>query len=128
LKMNSTPSPGKSSSLGAEPGRGPKRGDVWWVRLDPTVGSEIKKTRPCLVLTTNIVNERRRTVVVVPLSTSRQAAPPLLVPLECGGRAVIAVVDQIRAVAKERLQQRLGTISSGHLKAVEEALRQILEL
>lgn len=80
------------------------------------------------MLTTNIVNERRRTVVVVPLSTSRQAAPPLLVPLECGGRAVIAVVDQIRAVAKERLQQRLGTISSGHLKAVEEALRQILEL
>ena len=80
------------------------------------------------MLTTNIVNERRRTVVVIPLSTSRQAAPPMLVPLECAGRAVIAVIDQIRAVAKERLQQRLGTISSQHLKAVEEGLRQILEL
>ena len=96
--------------------------------LDPTVGSEIRKTRPCLVLTTNIVNERRRTVVVVPLSTSRQVAPPLLVPVECEGRAVIAVVDQIRSVAKERLQQRLGSISSVHLEAVEDGLHQILEL
>lgn len=128
LKKNSTPSREKSRSLGPGPGRVPKRGEVWWVRLDPTVGSEIKKTRPCLVLTTNIVNERRRTVVVIPLSTSRQAAPPLLVPMDCAGRAVIAVVDQIRAVAKERLQQRLGVISSGHLKAVEKGLRQILEL
>ena len=98
------------------------------MRLDPTVGSEIKKTRPCLVLTTNIVNQRRRTVVVIPLSTSRQASPPLLVPIDCAGRAVIAVVDQIRAVAKGRLQQRLGTISSENLKAVEEGLRQILEI
>ena len=98
------------------------------MRLDPTVGSEIKKTRPCLVLTTNLVNQRRRTVVVIPLSTSRQAAPPLLVPMDCAGRAVIAVVDQIRAVAKERLQQRLGAVSAGHLQAVEEGLRQILEL
>ena len=98
------------------------------MRLDPTVGSEIKKTRPCLVLTTNIVNRRRRTIVVIPLSTSRQAAPPLLVPIDCAGRAVIAVVDQIRAVAKERLRQRLGTITSEHLKAVEEGLRQVLEL
>ena len=130
--MNSTPSREKSRSLGpgpqGGPRRGPQRGEVWWVRLDPTVGSEIKKTRPCLVLTTNLVNQRRRTVVVIPLSTSRQAAPPLLVPIDCAGRAVIAVVDQIRAVAKERLQQRLGTISSQHLKAVEEGLRQILEL
>jgi len=98
------------------------------VNLDPTVGSEIKKTRPCLVLTTNIVNERRRTVVVIPLSTSGQAAPPLLVPIDCAGRAVIAVLDQIRAVAKERLRERLGSISSQHLKAVEEGLRQVLEL
>ena len=52
----------------------------------------------------------------------------LLVPLDCAGRAVIAVVDQIRTVAKERLQQRLGAVSAGYLKAVEEGLRQILEL
>lgn len=126
--MNLTPSRGKSRNLGPGPRRDPNRGEIWWVRLNPTVGSEIKKTRPCLVLTTNLVNQRRRTVVVIPLSTSRQAAPPLLVPIDCAGRAVIAVVDQIRAVAKERLQQRLGVVSSVDLNAVEEGLRQILEL
>ena len=98
------------------------------MRLDPAVGSEIKKTRPCLVLTTDLVNEHRRTVVVIPLSTARQAAPPLLVPVECAGREAVAVTDQIRAVAKERLEERLGAISPEQLRAVEEGVRRILEL
>jgi mRNA interferase MazF len=98
------------------------------VRLDPTLGSEIKKTRPCLVLTSDVVNRYRRTVVVIPLSTSPEASPPLLVPIECMGRSVVAVVDQIRAIAKERLQKRLDSVSADHLKAVEDGLRQILEL
>jgi mRNA interferase MazF len=106
----------------------PRRGDVWWVRLDPILGSEIGKTRPCLVLTTNILNERRHTVVVVPLSTSPNASPPLLVPVACGGRPVVAVVDQIRAVAKERLAERMDTLSPTDLAAVEDGLRQVLDL
>lgn len=110
------------------PGATPKRGEVWWVRLDPTRGSEIKKTRRCLVLSTDLVNQHRRTVVVIPLSTSPEAEPPLLVPMECAGRVVVAVVDQIRAISKERLQKRLDSVSADHLKAVEEGLRQILEL
>lgn len=106
----------------------PRRGECWWVRLDPTLGSEIKKTRPCLVVGTNVLNERRRTVVVVPLSSSPQAAPPVLVPVVCEGRQVVAVADRIRAVAKERLMQRMGAVSSADLASVEEALRVVLEL
>ena len=106
----------------------PRRGEVWWVRLDPTLGSEIKKTRPCLVMGANVLNERRHTVVVVPLSTAPQAAPPVLVPVVCSGRRVVAVVDQIRAVAKERLTRHMGEISPGDLASVEEALRIVLEL
>jgi len=106
----------------------PRRGEIWWARLDPTLGAEISKTRPCLVLSTNIANERRRTVVVIPLSTSPQASPPLLVPMECAGRKVVAVTDQIRAIAKERLKERLAEISPTDLSSVEAALRQILEL
>jgi len=106
----------------------PRRGEVWWVRLDPTLGSEIKKTRPCLVIGTNVLNERRHTVVVVPLSTAPQAAPPVLVPVVCSGRRVVAVVDQIRAVAKERLQRRIEELSPRDLASVEEALRTVLEL
>ena len=106
----------------------PRRGEVWWVRLDPTVGSEIKKTRPCLVMGTNVLNERRRTVVVVPLSTAPQSAPPVLVPVVCMGRRAVAVIDQIRAVAKERLTRHMGEVSLGDLASVEEALRIVLEL
>ena len=106
----------------------PKRGEIWWVRLDPTLGSEIHKTRPCVVLTSNILNERRRTVVVIPLSSSPQASPPLLVPVDCAGRTAVAVMDQVRAVAKERLEQRMGALSRDHLIAVEKGLREILDL
>jgi len=106
----------------------PRRGEVWWVRLDPTLGSEIKKTRPCLVVGTNVLNERRHTVVVVPLSSAPQAAPPVLVPVVCMGRSAVAVVDQIRAVAKERLTRQMGRISTADLAAVEDALRLVLEL
>ena len=109
-------------------GATPKRGEVWRVRLDPTPGSEIRKTRPCLVLSTDVLNRHRRTVVAIPLSTSPEASPPLLVPIRCAGRSFVAVADQIRALARERLEARLGSISREHLEAVEEALRQILEL
>ena len=106
----------------------PRRGEVWWVRLDPTLGSETAKTRPCLILSTNVVNERRRTVVVVPLSTSPTPSPPLLVRVQCAGRTVVAVTDQIRTIARGRLQDRLGEISPGDLQAVEAGLLRILEL
>jgi mRNA interferase MazF len=106
----------------------PRRGEVWWVRLGPGSGAEIKKTRPCVVLGANVLNERRRTVVVVPLSTSPQPAPPLLVPIDCAGRRAVAVVDQIRAVAKERLDRRMGELSPQDLNAIEEALRIVLEM
>ena len=107
---------------------GPRRGDIWWVNLDPTRGSEIKKTRPCVVIGTNILNQRRRTVVIIPLSTGPEAAPPLLVPVDCAGKSATAVVDQIRAVAKERLHRHLGELSPGDLIKIEEALRTVLEL
>jgi mRNA interferase MazF len=106
----------------------PHRGEMWWVNLDPTRGSEIKKTRPCIILGTNVLNERRRTVVIVPLSTAPQAAPPLLVPVQCAGKTAVAVTDQIRAVAKERLHRRAGELAPGDLARLEEALQTILEL
>jgi mRNA interferase MazF len=98
------------------------------VRLDPTVGSEIAKTRPCLILTANMLNDRRRTVVIIPLSSSPVPNPPLMVSLTCAGRPCVAVTDQIRAVSKDRLARRIGTISAEDLLAIEEALRAILDL
>jgi mRNA interferase MazF len=101
---------------------------VWWVRLDPTLGSEIAKTRPCLIISSNVINERRRTVVVVPLSTSPQASPPLLVPVLCAGRSVVAVIDQVRAVSKALLKERMGELSAEHIDGVGQALQDVLEI
>jgi mRNA interferase MazF len=74
-----------------------RRGEIWWVRLDPTLGSEIAKTCPCVIFSGNVFNKLRRTVVVIPLSSSPESGAPLLVPVRCDGRDVVAVTDQIRA-------------------------------
>ena len=106
----------------------PRRGEIWLANLDPSVGSEVNKTRPCLVIGSSVLNERRRTVVVVPLSSSPSAAPPVTVSVTCSGRPAIAVMDQVRAVAKERLVSLIEKLSAQELESVEDALREILEL
>jgi mRNA interferase MazF len=106
----------------------PRRGEIWWVALDPVAGSEIAKTRPAVVLTNDIVNQRRRTVVVIPLSSAPSASPPILVSIRCAGRDAVAVIDQIRAVSKQRLRDRVGEVSAPELTALEEALREVLDL
>ena len=106
----------------------PERGEIWWMALDPTLGSEIRKTRPCIVMSVKVLNERRRTVIVVPLSSSPKSGPPILIPISCGGQPAVAVSDQIRAVAKERLRSRLGVVTTEEMAALEDGLKQIMQL
>jgi mRNA interferase MazF len=105
-----------------------KRGDIWWVALEPGQGSEIKKTQPCVVLTNDTLNRLRKTIVVVPLSTAAKAHPPITVPVTCQGRAAVAVIDQVRAVAKHRLQSKVESLSSKDLETITMALSTILEI
>lgn len=104
------------------------RGEIWWVDLNPTRGSEINKKRPCVVLSVDVINHRRKTVVVVPLSTAATVRPPLTVSIVCAGRPAVAVIDQIRATAKERLGNRIGIATALEMEALEEALREILSI
>lgn len=104
------------------------RGDVWWVSLDPTQGSEIRKTRPCLVLSHDTLNRLRRTVVVVPLSSAAEAHPPITVPITCRGRSAVAIVDQIRAVGKHRLKSRIEVAAAEDIAVVARAVAAILQL
>lgn len=106
----------------------PERGEIWWVAIDPTFGSEIRKIRPCVVVSVNALNQRRRTVIVIPLSSSPKASPPILIPITCDGRPAAAVSDQIRAVGKERLRGRLGVVAKEELAVLEDGLRQIMQL
>jgi mRNA interferase MazF len=106
----------------------PKRGEIYWVNLDPTVGSEIKKKRPCVLIGATPINEARRTVVVVPLSSAGKPRPPLTISVKCLGRQVVAVCDQIRAVDKSRLIEKIETISKEDILEIETGLRQVLAL
>jgi mRNA interferase MazF len=106
----------------------PKRGELWWVNLDPTQGSEIRKTRPCVVLTTDTLNRLRKTVVVVPLSTAAKPYPPITISVACEGSPAVAIVDQVRAIGKHRLKSRIEQMADTDLIAITKALREILEL
>jgi mRNA interferase MazF len=105
-----------------------RRGEVWWVDLDPTRGSEIRKTRPAVVLTVDGLNNARRTVVVVPLSTGPALRPPIVVPTPSAGVGSVAVCDQARAVDKSRLTRLVGQLAMGDLRAVEDGVRVVLGL
>ncbi len=102
------------------------RGDVWWVSLDPTQGAEIKKTRPCLVVSHDTLNKHRRTVIVVPISSSAKPHPPITVSVTCQGQPAVAITDQIRAVAKHRMKSRIESVSGDDIKSVEDAVSTVL--
>jgi mRNA interferase MazF len=104
------------------------RGDIWWASLDPTQGAEIQNTRPCLVLTSDVLNHLRQTVVVIPFSTSARAHPPISVAVTCQGKSVVAIIDQIRAVSRHRLKTKIETASPAMVRTVTRALEQILEM
>ena len=105
-----------------------RRGDIWWVNLDPTQGSELRKTRPAVVMTADALNRARRTIVVVPLSTGPEPRPPIVVATPSAGPNSVAVCDQLRAVDKRRLTRNSGRLSTVDLPMIEEGIRRILEL
>ena len=101
-----------------------KRFDVFLVNLDPTIGSEIKKTRPCVVISPQEMNRHLRTVIVAPMTT-KGAAYPTRVSTKFRGKAGQIVLDQLRTVDKTRLIRKLGTIGRA---AQEEVLSVIAEM
>lgn len=104
------------------------RGQVWWADLDPTRGGEIRKSRPAVILSVDPLNRARRTVVVVPLSSSPTPRPPIVVAVPSAGAGSTAVCDQVRAVDKQRLTRQQGRLSAADLEAVEDGVRAVLGL
>jgi len=101
-----------------------KRGDVWLVNLDPTVGSEIKKARPCVIVSPAELNEHLRTVIVAPM-TSRGFAAPFRVPVTHAGTKGLILLDQVRTVDKVRLAKRMGAISTKTLTLTLTRLQEV---
>jgi mRNA interferase MazF len=103
-----------------------RRGDVHLVRLDPTVGSEVRKTRPCLVISPDELNEHLRTVIVAPMTTGGHAYP-WRIPCRFRNRSGYVAVDQLRTVDGERLVKRLGQLSAATTTAVLDTLQEMFE-
>ena len=101
-----------------------KRGDIWLVNLDPTVGSELKKSRPCVVVSPAELNDHLRTVIVAPM-TSKGFAAPFRVPVTHAGKKGFVLVDQLRTVDKVRLVKRLGGLSPKTMAATLSTLQEI---
>ena len=100
-----------------------KRGDIWLVNLDPTIGSEIKKSRPCVVISPPELNSELRTVMVAPMTTKGFAAP-FRVPITHAGTKGLIVLDQLRTVDKSRLAKRLGAASTKTMALVLSTLQE----
>ena len=100
-----------------------KRFEVWIVNLDPTIGSEIKKTRPAIIVSPDELNVHLRTVVVVPLTTGKSY--PFRVPTRVQGKPGVAAVDQIRTVDKQRLVKKVGVLSAKNKQALLEILSEL---
>jgi len=106
----------------------PKQGEVWWVQLDPTVGSEIKKTRPCAVLSNDVFNRRRNTVVVVPITSNAPESLPLTVAVQGSRVQGVAAIEHLRGVAKERFTSRYDVLSEDAMERIGKAVIDLLDL
>lgn len=106
-----------------------QRGEVYWTELDPVRGHEQAKTRPCAILSDTLINQRRGTVVVVPLTTTSQpAVPPILVAIPSMGAEAKARTEHIRSVDKSRLRRREGLLSDEDLALLGQAVAKVLNL
>ena len=105
-----------------------RRGDVWWVEFDPSIGSEIRKTRPAVIVSNDAANRHLSRVVVVPLTSSTDRIYPSEAVVQIGKQSSKAMADQIMAADKSRLKSRLGVLSRADLEAVEEAIKVHLAL
>ena len=100
-----------------------KRGEVWWVEFDPAVGSEVRKTRPAVIVSNDAANRNLARVIVVPLTSNTTHLYPGEALVSVAGTQSKAMSDQIMAADKTRLTSQLGSLSKADVLAVEEAIR-----
>lgn len=110
----------KSSSI--------KRGDVYWVNLDPTIGTEVQKTRPAVIVSNNVQNSVSTRVVVIPISSSVKKLYPFEAKIALNKKPSKALTDQIRAVDKERLRGIICHLDFAEVQEIDKALKLTLSL
>lgn len=104
------------------------RGEVWWVEFDPAVGSEIRKTRPAVIISNDTSNRYIARVQIVPLSSNAERVYPSETAITIAGQRSKAMADQIMTADKRRLKTLMGKLSQADMLAVERVIRMQLGL
>ncbi len=100
------------------------RGDIWLAALDPTIGAEIQKTRPCVIISPPEMHDHLRTVLAAPMTTGSRPAP-FRVPVRFDDKTGLILLDQIRALDKQRLVKRLGAIDARTFRMMLDRLQAV---
>src|SRR5215469_14508432 len=99
----------------------PRRGEVWWIAFDPSMGGEARKTRPAIIVSNNAANDALNRIQVVPLTSNTRRTYPGQAVVRLGHATSKACADQIATASKGRLRGRLGQVSAADMAGVERA-------
>ncbi|AEF85407.1 toxin-antitoxin system, toxin component, MazF family [Treponema primitia ZAS-2] len=99
--------------------------DIFLINLDPTIGHEIKKTRPCLLISPNEMNENIATVIIAPMTTKSHKYPTR-VKISLNGTKGWVVLDQIRSIDKKRILKKIGKLNAKNIEEVKNIIREML--
>jgi len=104
------------------------RGEVWWVNFEPSIGGEIRKKRPAIIVSNNAANKFLNRVQVLPITSNTDRLFPSEAYVTVAGKKGKAMADQLATVSKQRLSKRIGSVSDDEMNMVVEAIKTQLDL